>query len=151
VLLVGERAALKGDAAEAARRWQGPITPAAPEGMADTDIVVDALFGAGLNRPVDGLSAAMINAMNKCGAPVLPVDLPSGINGTTGALMSVAVKADATVTFFRRKPGHLLLPGRLYCGKVTVADIGINARVLASVRPQVFANGPTLWGEGFPF
>src|SRR5262249_8492104 len=84
VLLVGDRAPLKGDAAEAARRWLEPITAAAPDGLAGAEVIVDALFGAGLNRRVDGLAAAMINAMNECGAPVVAVDLPSGINGTTG-------------------------------------------------------------------
>ncbi len=92
----------------------------------------------------------MIEAMNAGGAPVIAVDLPSGVNGTTGAVMGVAVKAAQTVTFFRRKTGHLLLPGRLHCGAIHVADIGIPASVLATIKPAAFANRPALWGGDLP-
>jgi ADP-dependent NAD(P)H-hydrate dehydratase / NAD(P)H-hydrate epimerase len=150
VAFVGDRARLKGDAAGAAGRWGGPTVRAEPGALADADIVIDALFGAGLDRPVEGPARAMIEAMNKAGRPVIAVDLPSGINGTTGAVMGVAVMATRTVTFFRRKPGHLLLPGRVHCGPVTVADIGIPASVLDSIRLATFANTPALWGGSFP-
>lgn len=150
VLLVGDRAKLKGDAAEAARRWTGPIEPAATQGLAGAGVVIDALFGAGLDRPVLGDAAAVIEAMNACGAPVIAVDLPSGIDGASGTVLGTAVTATATVTFFRRKPGHLLLPGRLHCGPVEVADIGIPASVLDSVQPRQFANTPQLWASHFP-
>jgi hydroxyethylthiazole kinase-like uncharacterized protein yjeF len=149
VLLLGERSRLKGDAALAAQRWAGICAPAAPEALAPADAVLDALFGAGLDRPVEGLARAMIEAMNV--APcVHAVDLPSGINGTSGAAMGVAVNAVDTVTFFRRKTGHALLPGRLHCGNIRVADIGIPARVLDQIRPRTFSNTPALWGKGFP-
>lgn len=150
VLLVGERAVLKGDAAEAARRWPGPVEPASPDRLGAAALIIDALFGAGLVRPVDGLARAMIEAMNAAAAPVLAVDLPSGIQGTTGAVMGAAVAATETVTFFRRKPGHLLLPGRLHCGPVRVADIGIPASVLGEVLPRAYANAPDLWRARFP-
>ena len=150
VSLVGERARLKGDAAAAAARWSGPVDAAAPEQLKDADIVVDALFGAGLDREVAGAARAMIEAMNGSGVPVVAVDLPSGINGNSGAVMGVAVKASQTVTFFRKKPGHLLLPGRLHCGALTVADIGIADSVLESIKPITFANGPELWRAVFP-
>jgi hydroxyethylthiazole kinase-like uncharacterized protein yjeF len=153
VLLVGEAERIKDDAALAAKRWGGPLTPADPEGLAagdPSDLVIDALFGAGLDRPVDGLPRAMIESMNVQPAPILAVDLPSGISGTSGAVMGTAVKASRTVTFFRKKPGHLLLPGRIHCGPVSVADIGIPASVLAQIAPQTSENLPALWRESFP-
>jgi hydroxyethylthiazole kinase-like uncharacterized protein yjeF len=148
--LVGDAAKLKGDAAEAARRFGGAIAPASPQILDGAAVVVDALFGAGLDRPVAGPARAMIAAMNACGAAVVAVDLPSGINGSTGAVMGLAVEAAETVTFFRRKPGHVLLPGRLHCGRIQVADIGIPAQMLDQVRPRIFLNRPALWRACFP-
>jgi hydroxyethylthiazole kinase-like uncharacterized protein yjeF len=149
VLLVGDRSRLKGDAALAAQRWRGPSAPATPDAMQPADAVVDALFGAGLARPAEGTSRAMIEAMNEA-ACVYAVDLPSGIDGTTGAVVGLAVKARETVTFFRRKIGHLLLPGRLHCGAIHIADIGIPARVLAAVPPRTWINTPDVWARDFP-
>jgi hydroxyethylthiazole kinase-like uncharacterized protein yjeF len=150
VSLVGDRAKIKGDAALAFARWNGVVETAAPAALGACDLIVDALVGAGLDRTVEGLPRAMIEAMNGCGAPAIAVDLPSGVNGTSGAVMGVAVKATHTVTFFRRKTGHMLLPGRLYCGTLEVADIGIPARVLEVIKPKTFANRPELWGAAFP-
>ncbi len=113
LLSLGGKDRLRGDAAEAARRFAGGIEPAAPGGLADAGVIIDAIFGAGLARPVEGAALEMIGAMNACAAPILAVDLPSGINGSTGARLGTAIEATETVTFFRRKPGHLLLPGRL--------------------------------------
>jgi hydroxyethylthiazole kinase-like uncharacterized protein yjeF len=150
MLLLGERSRLKGDAALAASRWQGAVDPANPQALAGADVILDALFGAGLDRPVEGPARAMIEAINQSGAPILAVDLASGVNGTTGAVMGVAVRATRSVTFFRRKPGHVLLPGRVHCGPVEVADIGIKADVLARVRPRATLNDPALWRAQFP-
>jgi hydroxyethylthiazole kinase-like uncharacterized protein yjeF len=150
LLLAGDRGKLKGDAAEAAARWHGSVEPASPERLKGAGIIVDALFGAGLDRPISGAARSLIEAVNAAAVPVVAVDLPSGINGSTGAVMGVAVEASQTVTFFRRKPGHLLHPGRLHCGRVEVADIGTPDTVLAAIQPNIFANCPALWAEQFP-
>jgi ADP-dependent NAD(P)H-hydrate dehydratase / NAD(P)H-hydrate epimerase len=149
LFLLGGRDRLKGDAAVAVQRWPGPVEDAQPTALQPTDIVIDALFGAGLDRTVEGRAAAVIKAINQA-ACIYAVDLPSGISGTTGAVMGSAVRATETVTFFRRKIGHALLPGRLHCGLVHVADIGIPAGVLECIRPTAWSNAPTLWGEQFP-
>src|SRR5665213_949415 len=150
VILLCERDSLKGDAASAARGWKYPVLPFNPQAIGRPALIIDALFGAGLNRPLTGEPQEMIAAINGNGAPVLAVDLPSGINGSSGAVMGIAVNATETVTFFRRKPAHLLLPGRIHCGRVRVADIGIDANVLQEIRPQTFENAPRFWHGVFP-
>src|SRR6202166_5049807 len=150
VILLCERDSLQGDAASAARGWKYPVLPFNPQAIGKPALIIDALFGAGLNRTVTGEPHEMIGAISASGAPVLAVDLPSGINGTSAAVMGVAVRATETVTFFRRKPAHLLLPGRIHCGRVRLADIGIDAVVLEEIRPQTFENIPPSWQESFP-
>jgi ADP-dependent NAD(P)H-hydrate dehydratase / NAD(P)H-hydrate epimerase len=150
VVLLCERDSLQGDAASAARGWKYPVLPFNPQALGKPALIIDALFGAGLNRPVKGEPHEMIEAINANGAPVLAVDLPSGINGTTGLVMGAAVRATETVTFFRRKPAHLLLPGRMHCGRVHVADIGIARGVLGEIKPQTFENVPDTWQASFP-
>jgi NAD(P)H-hydrate epimerase len=151
VALLGPRDALKGDAATMAKRWEGTVEPlafAALEGKAA--LYVDALFGAGLARPLDGAAATAVEAMNAAGVPIVAVDVPSGLDGSTGIASGPVVRASRTVTFFRRKPGHLLLPGRTLCGAVKVADIGIPDTVLAEIKPQTWANERALWLPKLP-
>ena len=143
VTMLGDPARLQGDARIAFERWPGGAAPAA-DGLPEAALVSDALFGAGLDRPLAGAAAGIVAAINR-EPRVLAVDLPSGIDADTGADLGIAVKADATVTFFRKKPGHLLYPGRGRCGRLTVADIGIGAAVLATIAPRAFENVPALW------
>nr|WP_255574910.1 NAD(P)H-hydrate dehydratase [Caldovatus aquaticus] len=132
------------DAAAAAARWRGPTVPFGPEAVARAALVIDAVFGAGLARPVEGVVAATLAAC--AGRAVLAVDVPSGVDGATGQVRGVAPQAALTVTFFRLKPGHLLLPGRILCGETLLADIGLPAAVLAAVAPRSFVNLPgALW------
>lgn len=148
ILLAGDPARLRGDAATAFFRWPG-TTQAATLPLPDAGLVIDALFGAGLDREVTGTAAGLVAAMNAHPAPVLAVDLPSGLHADTGQPLGAAVHADATVTFFRRKPAHLLYPGRALCGRLVLADIGIPASVLDEIAPRAFENTPALWGAAY--
>ncbi|MBS0234482.1 MAG: NAD(P)H-hydrate dehydratase [Proteobacteria bacterium] len=149
VFLLGDKSALRGDAAEMARRWPLPIRDASPDSLQSMHLVVDALFGAGLSRPLEGKAAELVNAVNESGLPALAVDVPSGLDGTTGEVRGVAVEAKRTVTFFRKKPGHVLLPGRELCGEIVVADIGTPESVLETLKPALHENDPTLWIDHF--
>ncbi len=146
LMLFGNPNRLRGDAASAFSRWRGTTMPAGTD-LPPASLVIDALFGAGLDRPVEGEPAALVAAMNDHPAPVLAVDVPSGLDSSTGQPWGVAVRAAATVTFFRKKPGHLLFPGRGLCGAVTLAQIGIPDDVLPPLRIATWENGPELWGR----
>ena len=151
--LLGRREALGGDPALAASRYEGPVLDAATLDLARADCVIDALFGAGLARDIEGVAKAIIervNAFARAGGRVLAVDVPSGVDGGTGKVRGVAVEASASVTFFRLKPGHLLLPGRMLCGATRLADIGIPEAALARIAPQAFVNAPGLWRAALP-
>ncbi|HXP31612.1 MAG TPA: NAD(P)H-hydrate epimerase, partial [Stellaceae bacterium] len=148
--LLGERERLRGDAAHHAALWRGAIEPlGAPlEGAA---IVIDAIFGSGLARAVEGEAREVIDAVIARRLASVAVDVPSGLDGGSGAILGIAAPAAITVTFFRKKPGHLLLPGRALCGSLMVADIGIPASVLAEVEPRTHENGPAQWLAAYPW
>jgi hydroxyethylthiazole kinase-like uncharacterized protein yjeF len=149
--LFGDRAALKGDAAVAAATWSGRAErPDPAEDLEDADLVIDALLGAGLDRDVTGELATLIAAVNASGRPVVAIDVPSGLDGATGEARGSAMRAEMTVTFFRKKPGHLLLPGRQLCGDIVLADIGIPDEVLATIAPALHQNGPEFWSIPVP-
>jgi len=150
VFATGPLSSYRGDAFFMAESWNGPIGALSPSALDGAAVVVDALFGAGLSRSMEGSAAATIGALNASGLPVVAVDMPSGIRGDTGEALGDAVRARATVTFFRKKPGHLLLPGLVHCGEVIVADIGIPESVLGSLGVRCYENDPSLWRAGLP-
>ncbi len=150
VALVGDREALTGAAAAHAARWSEPTSPVEPSILEGAELIVDALFGAGLSRPVDGPVAEVIERITAARIDCVSVDMPSGVHGDTGAIMGTAPEAALTVTFFRAKPGHLLMPGRRNCGEVVVSDIGIPESVLDEIAPKTMINGPAVWRDGFP-
>ena len=135
---------LAGDAAWAASTWDGPVQTF-QDFAAEAGGLIDAVFGAGLTRPLDGIAwSALERAGVVCGA-IVGVDVPSGIDGTTGQVCGHALASDLTVTFFRKKPAHCLYPGRALMGEIEVADIGIPDAVLAGIKPLAFENCPSLW------
>ncbi|MGH7039702.1 MAG: NAD(P)H-hydrate dehydratase [Stellaceae bacterium] len=145
--LFGERDRLAGTAAHHAGLWQGAVEPASPALLDGAELIVDALFGAGLKRAVAGDAKRLVAAMSNSDAPIVAVDVPSGLDGATGEIRGIAAQADLTVTFFRKKPGHLLLPGRELCGDIVCAEIGMPPGVLG--KPRTFENGPALWLDDF--
>ena len=147
VALLGERERLKGDAAEMASGGTVAVAPLDPAVLAGATVVVDALFGAGLTRPLEGRAADIVRRLNSSNVPVVAIDVPSGLHGDLGrGLDDLVVEADLTVTFFRKKPAHVLMPGALRCGEMIVADIGIPEAALEAIKPNLFENGPELWG-----
>lgn len=150
VALVGDPAALKGDAKLMADLFEGEVATFSPALLEGAGLIVDAIFGTGLARAVEGGAKAAIEAINAHPAPVLAVDLPSGVNADTGAVMGVAVQAARTVTFHARKPGHLLFPGRGLSGDVDAVDIEISDEASAQSGSKTYENHPALWGGLFP-
>ncbi len=154
--LLGERHDLGGDAAHMAKLWLGEVESLGPEILEHADVVVDALFGAGLARPVDGRAADVLKAVAQSGLPVVAVDLPSGVDGDSGQVLGMAAPANLSVTFHKAKTGHFLLPGRALCGELVVVDIGIPEPEPApepDLDPDpavVHENDPALWLSALP-
>jgi len=138
------------DAAIVARTVGLPVQALAAFRPSPATVVVDALYGAGLSKPLSEVAQQIIGMCKKFRQPVLAVDLPSGISGASGEVLGAAFEAAITVTFARPKPGHLLYPGRAHCGALVVADIGISDAVIAAVGVTAFANAPGLWRHAFP-
>ena len=147
--LLGSAEKLAGEARHHFRLWHGSVEPLAPAVLDGAELVVDALFGAGLNRKLDGQVAYVLAAAAHPKVPIIAVDVPSGMNGDSGEDWG-AVAANLTVTFFRKKPGHLLLPGRPLCGEIVVADIGTPQSVWVEIAPDTFENDPSLWRDALP-
>ena len=138
------------DAGWAAARWTGAVRPLAEFDPAEAGLVVDALFGAGLSKPLAGMAADAAEACTGAGVPVVSVDLPSGLSGDSGEPHGACFRAALTVTFFRKKPGHVLLPGRDFCGELVLADIGIPEAVLRDIAVRAHENVPALWRHAMP-
>lgn len=145
--LLGDRASLKSEAALMASLYDGAIEPLTPAILDGAGLIIDALFGTGLTRVVDDAARAIILAANAHPAPKIAVDIPSGVDADTGAVLGAAIEAAATVTFITKKPGHALFPGRALSGAVNVADIGIRDEWLNGVRATTFENHPAIWGH----
>lgn len=151
VALHGSIAMLTGDAAANAARWQGETVSPSLDLLDTTELIVDALFGAGLSRPIGRDVGELMDAVVARRLPVCAIDVPSGIDGASGEVQGKAMPAALTITFFRKKPGHVLEPGRSLCGRVCVAQIGIPAAVLTAIGPSVFENAPLLWRHAYPW
>ena len=147
--LLGPRERLKGEAHHHAERWTGAVESLAPAALEGAEMVVDAVFGAGLSRALEGPAAETLAAAARMGSQIVAIDVPSGVMGDTGGVLG-AVPAVLTVTFCRKKPGHVLLPGRLLCGEVVVTDIGTPPSVLKTIAPNTFENDPAIWLAQLP-
>jgi NAD(P)H-hydrate epimerase len=145
---VGALGAPGGAAIDAASRWTGPVESLSPSLVETDGLVLDALFGAGLSRPLDGVAAALAVAMDP--RRVIAVDLPSGVRGD-GAVLGPAFNACLTVTFARKKPAHVLYPARARCGEVVLADIGVPDAAIDSVGALAWENHPDIWRAQFPW
>lgn len=140
------REALKGEAAQAAAGWAGACVRLADADLGAAELVIDALFGAGLARPLDGPTRAVLRKA-VAAAPLVAIDIPSGLHGDTGRPLGYAPAAKLTVTFHAKKPAHVLEPGRGLCGEVVVADIGVPA----GKPSRLWENAPDLWAGHFPW
>jgi ADP-dependent NAD(P)H-hydrate dehydratase / NAD(P)H-hydrate epimerase len=149
VALLGDVEVLRGDALLYARRWPGAIEALTPAIVENAELVVDALFGSGLNRHLGAKVSDTLAYASRRALPIVAVDIPSGIKGDSGENIGAA-PAVCTVTFMCKKPGHLLLPGRDVCGEVVVADIGIPHSVIASLALDTWENAPALWLDKLP-
>lgn len=147
---LGDPERLKGDAATARALCRVRGSPIGEYEPFAGDVVIDAIFGAGLARDVPQEVADIIASVGNAGVPVVAVDLPSGLDGRTGRVLGAAFRAGHTVTFMTRKPGHLLLPGRQLCGEVEVYDIGIPWRIVGRHADGVSVNDPAAWASALP-
>ncbi len=147
---LGDVGALRGDARTAFERSGVTPLPLGDYRPLLGDVVIDAIFGAGLAREVPQELVRVIEAVTQAKVPVLAVDLPSGLCGRRGVPLGASFRAERTVTFMARKPGHLLMPGRELCGTLEVFDIGIPSRILDAHSGSIAENHPLVWRSALP-
>jgi hydroxyethylthiazole kinase-like uncharacterized protein yjeF len=136
-----------GDAVRAAAGWTGGTAALGEAALDGAELVIDALFGAGLARPLESGFEAVLKAAQARALPLAADDLPSGLPGDTGRPLGIAPQAALTVTFHAKKPAHVLEPGRDLCGEIVVADIGL----APGAGGRLWENGPGLWAAHFPW
>ena len=141
---------LKGDAKLAAENFGDNFKSFSDLSISSRDVIIDGIFGSGLKKNISGNLKNIINKINLKNPYSISIDIPSGINGDTGQIQGIALKSNDTITFTRKKMGHLLLPGKEYCGNIKVKDIGINLEKLL-FKPNVFENHPENWKKKFPW
>lgn len=134
------------DAKQAAAHYEGPRNVS----MQGCELVIDAIFGTGLSRPIEGKAAQMIDWINAAHLPVIALDIASGIDATSGVVHGTAIYATHTLSFCRKKRGHLLMPGKEYAGEVTLIPIGISDATIASLDAKCEENHPDIWRAHFP-
>ncbi|MEM7621037.1 MAG: NAD(P)H-hydrate dehydratase [Pseudomonadota bacterium] len=168
VMLFGQPDMLQGDAAHMARKWEtcgneneinntiealtsANLQLSLNDDTFTIDLIIDAIFGTGLSRSIEGDMAKCIDFINMAKPHVLAIDVPSGLDATTGHILGTAIQADTTVTFFRRKIGHVLYPGRGLCWDIKVTDISIAEVVLKDIECNTKLNRPELWLNTYPW
>lgn len=142
---------LKGDAALAAKKWNSKTESIELKTLKNSNLVIDAIFGAGLNRSLSKFLTKIVKQVNETGIPCVSVDVPSGVDGDSGQVFDVAIQATLCVTFCRRKPAHLLLPGRVLAGETVVVDIGIPEGAFSGLANQLSENDPSNWLSNYPW
>jgi len=141
---------LKGDAKIAAKQFNGNLKNFSNLKISRYDLIVDGIFGSGLKKNISGNLKRIIKKINTIKPYCISIDVPSGINGDTGEIQGIALKSNKTITFTGKKPGHILSPGKEYCGNVVVEDIGIDLKKLL-FKPYIFENHPNIWKSKFPW
>ena len=138
----------KGDALKAHNEFKGELKKIDFFKLQNNALIVDALFGIGLKRNISGILGKIFRKINKSKNPVVSVDIPSGVCSNTGEILGNAIKADFTITFHRKKIGHVIGFGKQFCGKLEVVDIGFTQKKLKS---RCWENSPGLWKKSFPW
>ncbi len=155
ILLFGKLEDLTPEAKVAASRWRGAVITASVSVLENAlqkgaQLIIDALYGIGLRRPIVGEAASMLQIINRSRLPIVSVDIPSGLNADTGQVFGQSAVADVTICFFRKKLAHVLMPGRMLCGEILLLDIGIPEQTLQGMTLQCCENHPDLWIGYYP-